>query len=244
MQIFHDFNKTVSDIVREDYRTSDVFKKYGVNYCCDGKLTLLQACTDRNLDCNAIINELTDATRNIYISNALQFSQWKLDFLIDYIVNVHHAYQKIAIPSIEATLISVAGDGNNPPELNGILELFQKLVKVILPQNLHEEEIVFPYIKQMENAHRRKETYGRLFVRTLRKPLSHFENENAEITDLVKQIQSYTNNYKFPIQACTNYQILFHKLFEFHQDMVQHKHLENNILLPRAVELEKELLQL
>lgn len=245
MHPLSDFNKTVSEIVRDDYRTSDVFKKYGINYCCSGQTTLLEACTTREVDYNKIVGELKEATRNIHISNALQFSQWRLDFLIDYIVNVHHAYQKMSLSSLEADLISLADSHKKKhPELEKIVQQFLKLSVIILPHNRHEEEIIFPYIKQIENTHRRKETYGNLFVRTLRKPLSHIENEHEEISNILREIQTLTHNYTCPAHACAKHQVIYKKLREFHEDMMQHKHLENNILFPRAIELEKELLQL
>jgi len=245
MHPFSDFNKTVSEIVREDYRTSDVFKKYGINYCCSGQTTLLEACTTREVEYNKIVEELNDATRNIHISNALQYSQWRLDFLIDFIVNVHHAYQKMTLSSLDADLTLFAeSHSKNYPELEKILAQFLKLSLMILPHNRHEEEIIFPYIKQIENTHRRKETYGNLFVRTLRKPLSHIENEHEEISNVLREIQTLTNDYTCPAHACAKHQVIYKKLREFHEDMMQHKHLENNILFPRAIELEKELLQL
>ena len=239
------YNQTISEIVRNDYRTADVFKKHGINYCCGGNISLQEVCYQRGMDYDTIVNDLNAVSRRIGISSALNFSEWKLEFLIDYIVNIHHAYQKIALPSIESSLISfVEGHKKKFPELEKVLELFLHLRRLIPPHNRHEEEIIFPYIKLIENTHRRKETYGHLFVRTLRKPLSHIENEHGEILTTLKEIQTLTNQYTFPDNACTNHRVVFNKLREFHDDMLQHNHLENDVLFPRAIELEKELLQL
>jgi regulator of cell morphogenesis and NO signaling len=109
--------------------------------------------------------------------------------------------------------------------------------------NRHEEEVIFPYIKQVETTFRRKEIYGNLFVRTLRKPLNAVEKEHAQISVLLDQLKSQANGYNFPEKACTNHQVIYHKLREFHDDMIQHKHLENNILFPKAIRLEQELLR-
>lgn len=239
------YNTTVSEIVRNDYRAADLFKKYGINYCCGGNITLQNVCMQRNIDYNQIVNELDFITRNIVISTALNFSEWKLEFMADYIVNVHHAYQKNALPSIETALISFAeAHKNKIPALEKVVTMFQQLSAIIIPHHLQEEEIIFPYIRQIENAFRRKETYGNLFVRTLRKPLSHIQNEHAEIDRILKEIQLLTNFYIFPANACTSHQVLFHKLQEFHNDVIQHNYLESDILFPRAIQLEKELLQL
>jgi regulator of cell morphogenesis and NO signaling len=103
--------------------------------------------------------------------------------------------------------------------------------------------VIFPYIKQVETTFRRKEIYGNLFVRTLRKPLNAVEKEHAQISVLLDQLKSQANGYNFPEKACTNHQVIYHKLREFHDDMIQHKHLENNILFPKAIRLEQELLR-
>jgi regulator of cell morphogenesis and NO signaling len=245
MQVFEDSNKTVSEIVRSDYRTAEVFKKYGINYCCSGLVRLEEACSVRQLDYIQILDELRSVTRNIYILNTLRFSEWKLDFLIDYLINVHHAYLKQVVPALEAALVSfIDGHKKKYPELERVLALFKDLTIMLMAHSRHEEEIIFPYIKQIENTYRRKETYGNLFVRTLRKPLSNISREHNEISILLMEMQSITNNYQFPENACTNHQVIYHRLHEFHDDMVQHKHLENNILFPRAIEMESKLLQL
>lgn len=245
MLVFEDINKTVSEIVQADYRTAEVFKKYGINYCCSGLVRLEEACLARQLEYDVVLEDLRFATRNIYISNALRFSEWKLDFLIDYIINVHHAYLEQIVPALEASLVSfIEGHKKKYPELEKVVVIFMEIANLLMAHSRHEEEIIFPYIKQIESTYRRKETYGNLFVRTLRKPLSNIGKEHNELSALLIEMQSVTNNYQFPENACTNHQVIYHRLQEFHDNMVQHKHLENNILFPRAVEMESKLLQL
>ena len=245
MQSLQDFNKTVAEIVRADYRTADVFKKYGINYCCGGKLPLREACAVQNIDISDIREELIRATKTISLPNTLQYDQWKVDFLIDYIVNVHHEYLRQAIPALEGALLSFVGSHlKQYPELSQVQKVFQELVHLVLYNNQQEEESIFPYIKLIANAYQRKESYGSLFVKTLRKPLSNLEAESNKISSLLGRLRSLTHQYNFPENACTNHRVVFHKLKEFDNDLIQHKHLENNILFPKAVELEKELLKM
>lgn len=241
----NDFNKTVSEIVRTDYRTSDVFRKYGINYCCSGQVSLDEACAQKGLDYSAIIEELNQATRNIRLPNTIQFDQWKIDFLIDYIINVHHAYANQILPSLEANLVSFANSHQKQfPEMPQLVAAFSNLSTLIIAHNRHEEEIIFPYIKQIDNTFRRKESYGGLFVRTLRKPFHSVDGEHKHIGELFQDIRRLTNNYTFPDSACTSHRVVFQKLQEFDNDMVQHNYLENNVLFPKVMEMEKQLLQL
>ena len=243
--LLQDFNKTVSDIVRSDYRTADVFRKYGINYSRNENMSLLEACTRSNIDYNTILIDLGNATRNITVSSSLPFHEWRIDFLIDYIINVHHAYMHLAIPAIEEAIVSyVEEHKKRVPELYKLLFLFRELSILLIKHSRHEEEIIFPYIKQIETTHRRKEIYGNLFVRTLRKPLSNIEKEHASIYLILDEMQSLTNQYTSPENACVKLEAIYRRLEEFHRDMIQHTHLEDDILFPRAIEMEKELLQL
>jgi regulator of cell morphogenesis and NO signaling len=237
---------TVRDIVVQDYRTADVFKKYGINYCCSGNVLLKEACLSLNVNMVELNKDLETATKTVHIPSTLQFDEWSLDFLVDYILNVHHSYTKKTIPVLTSQLNAFVNSHKKKyPELVKVQEQFNELAEMLTEHLQKEEETIFPYLKQIANTHKRKETYGSLFVRTLSKPLHKvLESEHTHITAMMKELRKLTGQYQFPEEACTNYQVIFHKLKEFDNDLVQHKHLENNILFPKALQIEKELLQL
>jgi regulator of cell morphogenesis and NO signaling len=130
------------------------------------------------------------------------------------------------------------------PNLQDVLKVLSQLITHLTIHISHEEEIIFPYMKQIDNAYKRKESYGNLLVRTLRKPLINHEDEHLKIDEFFLKLRSLTNNYNFPADACTNHQVIYHKLEEFDDDMTQHKYLEDDILFPKAMNMEKELLHI
>jgi len=236
-------NATVSEIVRADYRAADVFKKHGINYCCSGQVMLQQACDMRKISYEEVVAELGMATRSMRLPNSLQFGEWKMDFLADYISNVHHAYLYNMLPDLGNRMSSfIEGHKKKFPVLLEMQCTFSELSRILLMHMPLEDEIIFPYIKQIEAARRRNEPYGHLFVRTLRKPLGEVEKVHEEISSLLKQLKVTSNDFNFPSNACTNHQVVYHKLREFYDDMVQHIHLENNILYPKVIETERQLL--
>jgi regulator of cell morphogenesis and NO signaling len=240
-----DFDCAISDIVKLDYRTADVFIKYHLSYCCSGAISLKSACELKGIEIEQISNDLKEATRNLVLPNNLPYKEWKIDFLIDFITNIHHAYIYQTIPPLCSTLESFAkGHRTKYPELTRILELFTKLAEILLLHNRHEDEIIFPYIKQIDSAYQRKEPYGNLFVRTLRKPLHIIEKEHSQINGLLKDIKIETRRFTVPDKACLSYQVIIKKLEEAHINLLQHKFLENAILFPRAIAIEQKLLQL
>lgn len=235
--------KTISAIVREDYRAAEVFRRHGINYCCGGQATLSEACGLKGTDMAVITEELNRATTSILLPNNLRYDTWKTGFLIDYIINVHHSYLRAALPQVQATLQSfVNSHKKQHPGLEQVAETFRELADLLLAQSQEEEASIFPYIKQLESMYRRRETYGSLFVRTLRKPLEDVSKAHRRIESLVKELRSLTGFYTFRENACANHRVVFHQLREFDQDLAQHKYLENSVLFPKALEMENELL--
>jgi regulator of cell morphogenesis and NO signaling len=235
----------ITDIVKYDYRTADVFRKYDIDFCCGGKWPLEMICQNKNLDTDNIVKELQHVVIQTASNAALEFDSWDVDFLADYILNVHHRYINRALPEInEQTTKFLDGHRKKFPELEEVEVIVKKFLKEIPPHMKQEEEIFFPYIKQIFYAHKNKESYARLLIRTLRKPLEEVMLKEHETTGAnLHRLRTITNNYTPPENACLSHRVTFSKLKELDVDLVQHIHLESNILFPKAIAMEQELLQ-
>lgn len=241
-----DKSESVTSIVNNDYRTADVFRKYNIEYCCGGKYPLHIACEINGVDEEQLIQELEEATSEINTSNTLDFNSWPIDFLTDYIVNIHHHYLRIALPRL-LDYVGRFADGHRKKytyldELQNIVTL---LNRTFIPHLEQEEQIIFPYIRQISHAYYSREPYASLLVRTLRKPIEDIMEHEHNITGkLIHRLRELTNDYTPPEPACISHKVTFYKLREVDNDITRHLHLENNILFPKAIRMEKELLQL
>ena len=235
----------VTDIVTHDYRTAEIFRKYGIDFCCGGKWSLDIVCENKNLNTEDIIEELQKIIWQSASNAALDFDSWNIDFLADYILNVHHSYLKKALPETKEQVKKfLDGHREKFPELEEIEVIMNRFMKEIPPHMKQEEEIFFPYIKQIYHAHKNRESYAKLLIRTLRKPLQEVMQKEHEATGAnLNKLRILTNNYTHPVNACITHKITFAKLKELDKDLVQHVHLESNILFPKAIEMEQELLQ-
>lgn len=240
-----DESALITDIVTLDYRTADVFTRHGIDYCCGGKLSLSMACQIRNLDVREIKKELNESIRDIHVSPSLPFDQWDVDFLSDYITNVHHTYIRRTLPVLKDYIERfVAGHRKKMSWLDELQKIYEQLSRHLMPHLQQEEEIIFPYVKQIAHAYNGQEPYARLLVRTLRKPVEDvMHHEHNTLGKLLNRLRELTNNYHIDSDACTSHRVVFHKLRELDNDLVQHIHLENNVLFPRAIAMETELLQ-
>ena len=236
----------VTDIVKNDYRTAEVFRRYGIEYCCGGKWPLEMVCKTKDIDINDLTRELEEASRTVQVPNSLPYQDWDIDFLADYIVHVHHHYLKNQLPEIKSTLLHFAEEHREKyAYLQELEKAFLQLYNEMLPHLEHEEEIIFPYIRQLTHAFQSRESYASQLVKMMRKPIEQIMNQEHEmVAGNLFEMRKLTSDYTPPENACTNHRVTFSRLRELDNDLVQHIHLENNILFPRAIEMEKILLSL
>jgi regulator of cell morphogenesis and NO signaling len=131
-----------------------------------------------------------------------------------------------------------AKHGENHPEITDIQRLFTEVGREMIMHMRKEEQILFPYIDALEKATSAHSSVEPPFFQTVRNPIHAMMKEHDAAGELVKQIRNASSEYTAPADACTSYKALYQDLREFEADLHQHVHLENNILFPRAVEME------
>ncbi|MCP4460343.1 MAG: iron-sulfur cluster repair di-iron protein [Cytophagales bacterium] len=231
---------TVGELVAEDYRKADIFKKYGIDFCCGGNRSLKETCEKEGISVDAVSQELA-AIDDIIDRPSQNYNNWELDFLVDYIVNTHHIYVHEAIPVLEAYSTKVARvHGSNHPEVIEIANLFQAISEE-LQMHMHKEEVMlFPAIKKMVKDKNNNQPISSSPFGSISNPINMMEQEHESAGGNLKAISELSNEFTPPEEACATYQVLFAKLQEFENDLHQHIHLENNILFPKAIKLEAE----
>lgn len=231
--------KSIGELVAADYRKAEIFKKFNIDFCCGGKKTLSQVCKEKKLDLLAIEKEIKESDLPV-TTNSHNYSAWSLSFLTDYIVNTHHTYVKTAIPTLLQYTSKVAKvHGKEHPEVIQIAQLFAEIADELRAHMQKEEIILFPYIKQLENSQITKSNFDSPGFGSVQNPIRMMEQEHETVGELFHLIGELSSNYTVPEDACSTYKVSFLKLKEFEEDLHQHIHLENNILFPKSVELEK-----
>lgn len=233
--------KTVGKMVAEDYRKAEVFKRHGIDFCCGGNIPLAQACQEKNADLEVVQAEL-DEIDNRQAPVEEDYNTWELDMLIDHIVGVHHVYVKKANPTIKEFVNRVKMvHGMYKPNVSDISDRFDALAAE-LDMHMHKEEaILFPYIKEMVRAKKAGETIQAPFG-TVQNPINMMLREHDSAGNELAIIQQLTEDYTPPKGACATHKVSYGQLKEYADDLMRHIHLENNILFPKAIELEKELM--
>ncbi len=233
-------NKTVAEIVTENIKTAHIFKKYGIDFCCGGSITIEEACSKKGVDYTLLEKELV--TVDMVVDQEHDYNKWDLHFLIDHIINVHHKYVEESIPLLLQYANKVAKvHGHHYVEVVEINSLFHEVAQELSAHMNKEELILFPYIKQLVKAEKEGSTLSRPHFGTVNNPIQMMEYEHENVGDIFKSIAKLSNDYSPPDEACNTFRALYAKLEEFEQDLHKHIHLENNILHPKAIALEKKI---
>ncbi|HJV20016.1 MAG TPA: iron-sulfur cluster repair di-iron protein [Sediminibacterium sp.] len=234
-------DETLGQIAAKDLRKAQVFKKYGLDFCCGGKKTVKEACAEKGLDVTKVEQELqqADCTPS---SRPLPYTDWSLDFLADYIVNTHHSYAKKNLPDLKAYADKVMRvHGSRHPELLRVNQLVNEVYNELMAHLVKEEQVLFPYVKELVAAKGNTATMHAAHFGTVQNPINMMEMEHEVVGKNLAEIREITNNFTLPDDACASYSLLYRMLDEFEEDLHLHVHLENNILFPQAIELEKKI---
>ena len=233
--------KTIGEYVAQDFRTASVFSKYGIDFCCKGNRSIEEACAKKDLDTTRIQNEI-DKLLQTSTTGQIDFTSWPLDLLADYIEKTHHRYVAEKSPILVAFLEKLCKvHGESHPELFEITELFKGCAQELGSHMQKEEQILFPFIKQMVNSNISNQPLGQPGFGSVSNPIAMMKAEHEHEGERLEKISALTNTYTPPADACNTYKVTYAMLQEFEKDLHTHIHLENNILFPQAIMMEAQM---
>jgi len=230
--------KTVGELVSANPAAARVFEKFGIDYCCGGNKSFAEACLAAKVSEEDVAAALEKPEPKC---DERDWQKASLAELADYIVSKHHGFTKEEIQRLEPLISKVVSvHSQNHQELRQIQRLFGSLADEMTMHMMKEEHMLFPYLKDMEEAARHHSRLAPPMFGTVRNPVRMMMEEHDSSGQVLHKMREITNGYVTPNDACVSYQTLYRALEAFEQDLHQHIHLENNILFPRAVQLEAE----
>lgn len=232
--------KTVREIAVEMPGATRVFEKMGIDYCCGGATPIAEACLGAGVTVEEIARSLEQAeSASLALAGSKDWQAESLAALAAHIYDKHHVFTREETDRIEPLLAKVCSVyGERRPELLQIQALFVELKRELLLHMKKEEKILFPYITQMENAVAAGLSAPRPMFGTVRNPVQMMMIEHDGAGELLRRIRRLSDDFNPPADACVSYRTLYGALEGLERDLHQHIHLENNILFPRAVEME------
>jgi regulator of cell morphogenesis and NO signaling len=233
--------KSVRELALENPNATRVFEEFGIDYCCGGKRSLEDACSAANLQVDEVLKSLQSAVASANTRNGEpNWSTGPLSDLIERIKSKHHKYTREEITRLRPLFEKVcAAHGERHGELLEARKKFAALAQELSTHMMKEEMVLFPYIERMEEARIEGGPILPAPFGTVRNPVAMMVHEHDSAGELLRSLRTLTNDYESPRDACLSYRTLYSALAEFERDLHEHIHLENNVLFPRAIEMEQ-----
>jgi regulator of cell morphogenesis and NO signaling len=234
-------DKTVRELALENPASTRVFESFGIDYCCGGNRSLSKACLSANVSIDEVLESLARADdADLARHEQRDWQAEPLAALIEHLQSTHHKYTRQEIARLGPLFEKVCSvHGGNHPELLEIREVFRGLAQELSAHMMKEEMVLFPHIARMEAAVAGQETIARAPFGSVQNPVSMMEHEHDSAGNALRAMRQRTDGYSASADACVSYQTLYRALATLEADLHQHIHLENNILFPRAVAVEK-----
>ncbi len=220
-----DVTSSLGDIVAADSRRGRVLEKFGLDYCCNGHRSLVDAAREAGVDVAEVVAAMNfpdpAPVANAPLANAA---------LAHDIVDTHHAFMWEEMPRLQALVDKVAGvHAAGHPELTAVQALYTRAVAELDPHMTREERSVFPAITRMEKAGQ-EQASAELLAQ-----INTLIQEHQVVGDIFKEINELTTGYAVPADACGSYTMMLTALKEMEYDLHEHIHKENNILFPQVL---------
>ena len=227
-------NLTVAQIALACPEALEVLNRYHLDYCCGGRERFVDACESVGLDPEQIWGELQASRITHQLENTMHFRELDVPVLLDFIVQHHHKYVRSSMPLIEQLLNKICVvHGETNPYLFKVREVFSRLSQELTSHMIKEEQSLFPAIRE-SFTHQKENYYNGNIHFNSKELVDNAKQEHELAGELVKSIRSLTTNFHPPVYACPTFKACYAQLSEFDKDLMQHIHLENNILFAKS----------
>lgn len=221
---YQDQNVTIGEVVVELPKATEIFKKYGIDFCCGGHRNLWSVVKEQGVDEDKLLKDLDNAyqeRKESYGDRKDNFESMSPTILTTYIEDTHHDYMRKALPRTAELLTTILRvHGKNHPELFEVYKLFGRLKTDLEQHLLKEETILFPDFEDTQANEQQITELTKTII-----------SEHEAAGELLEGLRKATNNYTIPEDACGTFAQTYEMLEEIEDDLHQHIHLENNILL-------------
>ncbi len=193
-----------------------VFRRLKLDFCCGGQVSLRQAAQAKGLDLDAVLRDLEGLER----SDALPATA-KPDALIDHILERYHAVHREQLPELIRMARRVeAVHRDHPDAPAGLAELLEQAHGELLDHMQKEEDILFPILR----------SGGAPMVLY---PITVMRHEHTSHGEMLERLMALTHDAQPPAGACNTWRALYAGIAQLSDDLVNHIHLENNVLFPQ-----------
>ncbi|WP_374364327.1 iron-sulfur cluster repair protein YtfE [Piscinibacter sp.] len=211
-----DAEQAIGQIAVELPGATAVFRRLKLDFCCGGQVSLRQSCAGRGLELQAVVDELASLQRPTELPDTGTPNE-----LIDHILARYHEVHRAQLPELVRMARRVeAVHRDNPHTPHGLADTLEAMERELTTHMHKEEAVLFPMLRAGGNS----------FVP---QPIAMMRHEHNDHGEALEHIARLTNDITPPPGACNTWRALYSGLAQLRDDLINHIHLENNVLFPQ-----------
>lgn len=216
-----DTSTTLAELAARRPGAARIFMSHGLDFCCKGRRPLAEACAEKGLDAAGVLVEVEDAAGER--TDLTDWTERPADALVRHIVGHYHARLREQVPALVAMAERVeARHADKPSAPRGLALHLGRMRDSAFAHLDKEESGVFPEIL----AGRAVDCGG---------PMHALELEHEDHGAALATTRRLTADLVPPPEACTTWRALYLGLEQLERELMEHIHLENNVLFPRVL---------
>lgn len=219
-----------------------VFEMLGIDYCCSGDLTLRDAGKAAGIAAEELVDLVSGTGAAPSAAAPPNSDEADLSLLTRYIVEHYHRGARRALADLtESVRALISGHGGKYPELRELQKTLDDLAQDLIPHMNREERYLFPYIETMDRPIAPDDRVRVPLFGTVEYPLQSIRHDHAEDLSILGRIRELSLDFALPAAACDRYRRFISLLKDLDRELTSHIHLENDVLFPRAIAMEKKI---
>lgn len=222
--------------------TVSIFLKHWIEFCCKWNISLEEASKRDDFNLELVLSDLNKTIEIAWKEDIDVANMESLSEIASYVKNTfHNPIREILYPTEVLAKKVAMVHGSSHPELIQISEIVMWLVPVLEMHFDKEWQILHPMMEEIDNAYKSWNILEWLHCWSISNPIRQMEFEHENYWDMLLELRKLTSNYTLPEWACRSYTALFANLEKLEEDLMRHTNIENFILHPKAIEMEKKV---
>lgn len=234
-------NRTISDLVAQKYVRASVLYHFGVKFYDYEAATLQEVCAKHGLNLNTVVKSL-ESVEAAEEKNEVQLMAYPIDLVLQYLTHTHHLFVKKRLPYIAQLIDGLEKVNFRYKSLSSDLkQVFPLFVEDFIHHIYEEEDTLFTYIKQLTDFMAGESQGTALYYAMEKQEIQNFALDHEEHENEMDGLNKITNGYSYCDEADLHIKVLFDELARFENDLKTHARIEDHILFPKALQLERQV---
>lgn len=233
-------NKKVFDLVSDDFRYAKALDSFGIDFYRHYNSKIEDICLENNLDKDSLFGYRISMDESFDLDfNTLKSSP--INLVIEYLKHNHSYFIKNKLPYIKNLISSLSVEDKNDELFNDLKFIFPLFYEDFVEHILEEEKYIFTYIQNLYHLDGNVKNHAKIFFEMKNISLKDIAEEHINEDSEMSGIRGLTKNYSYKNIKNLHLKVIFQELKDFDNELEVHSNIENNILFPRALELQEKI---